>query len=295
MAKLTRRQLIVAAASTPLIAASRGYKWQLSVEGYIFQQYAERQKKPLAGVVDEVIPMARHAGFRNIELNQAFFTPDLKERVTRLIQSNGLSMPSVYVGGAMHEDALADQTIALALEVGAVCKPFGCKAIVNNPNPKPAGAQKTDQELATQAKNLNRMGKALAEKGFQLRVHHHTPELVDNAREWRQILHNTDPKYVWLCLDLDWLHQGGMDPLTILREAGRRVTEVHVRNSRNKLWLESLEDGDLDYRKIAAGMKELGLNPLVVVELAYRENTVVTRSLEEDLRLSHAYAEKIFS
>ena len=152
MAKLTRRQLMLTAASTPLLAAPHSYKWPLSVEGYIFQQYAAKQKKPLAGVVDEVIPMARHAGFRNVELNQAFFTPDLKERMTGLIKSNGLSMPSVYVGGAMHEDRLADQTISLALEVGAICKPFGCKAIVNNPNPKPAGAQKTDQELATPAR-----------------------------------------------------------------------------------------------------------------------------------------------
>jgi hypothetical protein len=31
------------------------------------------------------------------------------------------------------------------------------------------------------------------------------------------------------------------------------------------------------------------------VELAYRENTAVTRSLEEDLRISRIYAEKIFS
>jgi hypothetical protein len=32
----------------------------------------------------------------------------------------------------------------------------------------------------------------------------------------------------------------------------------------------------------------------VVVELAYRENTVVTRPLAEDLRLSRIYAEQVF-
>ena len=36
------------------------------------------------------------------------------------------------------------------------------------------------------------------------------------------------------------------------------------------------------------------MSPLIVVELAYRDNTIVTRSLEEDLRLSRAYAEKVF-
>jgi inosose dehydratase len=85
-----------------------------------------------------------------------------------------------------------------------------------------------------------------------------------------------------------------LDPLQLLREAGKRVTEIHVRNSKNKLWLEAVEDGDVDYRQVADLLNQEAVKPLVVVELAYRENTVVTRPLEEDLRLSRIYTEKIF-
>ena len=46
----------------------------MSVEAYIFQQYAARQKKPLGDVMAEVFGMARTAGFHNIELNHGFFT-----------------------------------------------------------------------------------------------------------------------------------------------------------------------------------------------------------------------------
>jgi inosose dehydratase len=194
----------------------------------------------------------------------------------------------------MHEKSLADQTIASVLETGESCKPFGCEAVVNNPSPKPAHAEKTDEELTVQADSLNRMGRALKEKGFELRVHHHTPELVNNAREWRHILHNTNPSYVTLCLDLDWVHQGGFKPLDLLKEAGARVKEVHVRNSKDKLWLETLEDGDVNYREIAEYFKEENLQPLIVVELAYRDSTPVTRPLGDDLRLSRIYAEKVF-
>jgi inosose dehydratase len=167
-------------------------------------------------------------------------------------------------------------------------------AVVNNPEPKPAGAQKTDAELTLQAKGLNTLGRFLKDDGLELRVHHHTPELVDNAREWRHILHNTDPEYVALCLDLDWVEQGGFKPLDLLREAGTRVHEIHLRNSKDKLWLEDLEDGDIDYREIADYLKKASLKPLLVVELAYRDNTLVTRPLAEDLRLSRMYAEKVF-
>jgi len=288
----TRRQALLSLAGSLLFARAGGSR--MSVEGYIFQQYAARQKKPLKDVLEEVFDMAHSAGFHNIELNQGFFEPDMRAGAIALLKSNQLSMPSVYVGGAMHNRDDAAATSAKALEIALLCKPFGCVAVVNNPSPKPVTAQKTDHELAIQASALNDLGQILKRNGFELRVHHHTPELVDNAREWRHILHNTDPKYVALCLDLDWVHQGGFKPLELLKEAGPRVREIHVRSSRDKLWLEDLEDGDIDYREIAAFLKKEKIKPLVVVELAYRENTPISRSLGEDLRISRIYAEKIF-
>jgi sugar phosphate isomerase/epimerase len=287
---MTRRQLLLTA---PLLFA-RSSRSRMSVEGYIFQQYAERQKKPLGDVMEEVFGMAHSAGFHNIELNQGFFTPEIREKAIALLKADQLSMPSVYVGGAMHTRDDAAATTAQALEIATLCKPFGCVAVVNNPSPKSAGAQKTDQELTVQASALNDLGQILKHNGFELRIHHHTPELVENAREWRHILHNTNPKYVTLCLDLDWIHQGGLKPLDLLKEADTRVRELHVRSAKDKLWLEDLEDGDIDYREIAAFLKHEKLKPLVVVELAYRDNTSISRSLAEDLRLSRIYAEQVF-
>ena len=292
MPKLTRRQTLALFAAASLHARESASR--MSVEGYIFQEYAERQKKSLGDVLEEIFAIAHAAGFHNIEINHAFFTPELRDRTISSLGAHQLKMPSVYVGGVMHTKEAAEATTARALDIARLCQPFGCVAVVNNPEPKPAGAQKTDDELVTQAAALNTLGRTLKDAGFELRVHHHTPELVANAREWRHILHNTDPQFVALCLDLDWVHQGGFSPLDLLREAGHRVHEIHVRNSHDKVWLESLADGDIDYREIAAYLKHNALKPLIVVELAYREKTVVTRPLEEDLRLSRIYAEHIF-
>ncbi len=287
----TRREALLALST---LRPSQHSGSRMSVEGYIFQQYASRQKKPLSEIVEEVFGMARQAGFHNIEINQAFFEERMRSRTLSSLQANHLRMPSVYVGGPMHEERLAEQTLARALEIAGLCRPFGCSAVVTNPDPKPGQARKTDDELAVEARSLNRVGQALKNEGYELRVHHHTPQLIENGREWRYIEQNTDPRYVALCLDLDWVHQAGLEPLDLLREAGRRTREIHVRNSRNKLWLESFEDGDIDYRPIAVYLKEQKLEPLVVVELAYRENTPVTRPLAEDLRTSRIYAERIF-
>jgi inosose dehydratase len=290
---INRRELLLAgiAAALPAMPDSPS---RLSMEAYIFQQYASRQGKTLGNVLNEVIPMAHTAGFRNIELNAEFFTPEIRDRTLDLVRSNKLSMPSVYVGGVMHEEAPAAETIQRSVEIGNLCKPFGCVAVVHNPSPKPKSAEKTADELALQAKLLNQMGRALAQSNLSLRVHHHTPEMVNNAREWRYILRNTDPQQVSLCMDLDWVHQGDQDPLALLKEAGERVTEIHVRNSRNKLWLESVENGDVDYREVARYLKSSSIAPLIVVELAYAAKTEVTHPLTEDLRRSRIYTEQIF-
>ena len=291
---MTRRELLLALAASSS-AAAKSESSRMSVEGYIFQQYAERLHRTLGEVVGDVFGMAHSAGFRNIEVGPAFFTPDIRDRVLSLLHSLDLRMPSVYVGGPMHEKEAADRTIAQALEVGKICAPFGCKAIVNNPDPKQNHESKTSAELAVEADSLNRMGRALADHGFELRVHHHTPQLENNGREWKYILGNTDDRYVYICVDCDWAYEGGFDPLAFMRGVGKRLREIHIRSAKNKIWLEDLEDSDIDYTKIAEYLKRENLQPLLVVELAYRPNTSVTRSLEEDLRISRIYAEKIFS
>jgi sugar phosphate isomerase/epimerase len=288
---MTRRIFLAAVSAS---GSPSSLKSMLAVEGYIFQQYAQSLKQPLEAVIPEALRMVRAAGFRNVELNTAFLLPEGRARTLSLVRSYGLQMPSLYVGGAMHEAGKADQTISTALEFGNLCRPFGCKAIVTNPDPKPNDVPKTDAELAVQSESLNRMGRKLAANGFALRVHHHTPQLENNAREWRHILQHTDPQYVHICVDVDWAYEGGFEPISFLREVGTRLEEIHVRSARNKLWLEDLEDSDIDYGRVAAYLREQALNPLIVVELAYRPKTAVTRSLEEDLRLSRLYAEKVF-
>lgn len=297
--KLTRREVLMGSAAGLLALAIDGETArahsQMSVEGYIFQQYMAQKKEKLADGLDEIFAMVRGAGFHNLELNNGYFTPELRERIVELTESNGLRMPSAYFGGAMHEEALAEKTIAGSLEIARFLKKLGCRAIVGDPSPKQGGPEKTDAELAVQAAMLNKLGKELADEGFRFWIHNHDAEMKSNAREWWSNLRQTDPQYVRMCIDLDWVHQGDQDPLALLRAAGKRVACLHLRNSNNKLWLESFSDGDIDYRAIASYLKSARLEPLLMVELAYRPNTVVTRPLEEDLRLSRVYAEEIFN
>jgi sugar phosphate isomerase/epimerase len=125
-------------------------------------------------------------------------------------------------------------------------------------------------------------------------VHQHAPELREEAREWRSELRNTNPDLVSFCVDVDWLKRGGQDPMALLKEAGKRIASLHLRSARNGVWMEELGDGDIDYRQVAAYMKEIGYQGYLVVELAYEKQTNPTRNLEENMRRSRLYAEKVF-
>jgi hydroxypyruvate isomerase len=58
--------------------------------------------------------------------------------------------------------------------------------------------------------------------------------------------------------------------------------------------MEDFNDGNVNYRVVADYLKEIAYQGYLVVELAYEDRTKVTRSLEEDLRLSRLYTEKTF-
>jgi inosose dehydratase len=200
----------------------------------------------------------------------------------------------VYNGGVMHEEEQARKTIEQTLQLAEWTKGAGTVAINVNPSPKPNRGRKTDAELDTQARALNRLGSELRVRGMKLLIHHHDPELMENAREWKHIVKNTDPKLVSFCVDVHWVLRGGHDPAAFVREALPRTGSYHLRNSKQGVWLEELADGDVDYRTIAADFKKAKFSGYLVVELAYEKETQITRPLEENLKRSRLWAERVF-
>ena len=120
---------------------------------------------------------------------------------------------------------------------------------------------------------------------MRLMLHAHDPDMADGAREWRYNLQHTNPKLVWMCMDVHWIFRGKQDPMELLREAGRRIASLHVRNSIHGVWSESLGDGDVDYRAVAGFLQGIGYRGLIGVELAYENGTNPTRPLDEDLKI----------
>jgi len=283
-ATLLSRQLLFGAQYAP----------KLSVEIYIWIQHLETEKKTLAEGVEEVLASFHGAGYHRVELNQDFFQPALRERTFTLLAKNHLAPETVYAGTTLHESAAAEKSVGAVVELARLLKPHGTRVIVTNPSPKPGQALKSEEELDTQAKNVDRLAEEISGLGMKLALHHHTPELLEHAREWQHLMQHTDPNRVYCCVDVHWAYRGGQEVMSFLRETGDRLVELHLRNSRKGIWMEDFGPGDIDYQKVADYLREISFNGYLVVELAYEKGTQITRSLDEDLRLSRLYTEKVF-
>jgi inosose dehydratase len=131
-----------------------------------------------------------------------------------------------------------------------------------------------------------------------LAYHFHAPAWQNDGREFHHVLTQTDPELVQLCLDTHWVYRGSGNNVAqvyeVVQRYGKRVAELHIRQSRDGVWTECLTDGDIDYRKVAAELKSQGIKPLLVLEQAVEKGTPNTMDAVESHRRSRAYVEEVF-
>ena len=216
--------------------------------------------------------------------------PEQTSATSAALAAHHLRLVAAYADGPLH-DSGADATIARILERAARARDHGVLTIVMNPDVRRDAAEKTDDELAAQARNLDRLGGELQRMGLALAVHAHDKEMRSGAREWYYNLGHTDPAKVGICLDVHWLYRGGRDPLPMLRAAGGRIRDVHLRNSRDGVWEEDLGPGDLDYAVIARALREAKFSGTDTVGTRLRAADRA-HSLQEDLRRSRAFVRR---
>jgi len=79
--------------------------------------------------------------------------------------------------------------------------------------------------------------------GLTLSYHNHDIELRNAAREFHHMMVGTDPAYVTLCLDAHWIYRGAGNSAValfdVLKLYGPRITELHLRQSKDNIWTET--------------------------------------------------------
>jgi len=232
----------------------------------------------------EILDSHASAGFDAWELS--LNTDQALTELRTFMAATGLKVPSIYVGAKLHT-AEWREGVEKIVAAGHRAKEVGATVVTCNPDPinwdKPEN--KTDDELMIQCKALQAAGEALAAEGMRFAYHWHDPEFRCGAREIWNVLLNTDPKVVGVCFDTHWTYRGTGNSQVGLFDLFEftlpRIVSFHLRQSRNGVWSETFGDGDIDYRRWAARLKQAGWIGPVHLEQAREEGTPGTMSFIE--------------
>ncbi len=226
-------------------------------------------------------------------------TPEQVDATAAQLARCGLEMRSIYTGSDLLDPATVEGEIQRIVAVARRAKEAGTKIIVTNPSPLPDRRGKTDAQLEAQAAGLNRLGRELAALGLTLAYHNHDVELDHAAREFHHMLLATDPDCLSLCLDAHWVYRGAGHSQTALFDVvklyGRRVVELHLRQSQDHVWSETFGDGDIDYRALWKALAAHQVEPLLVLEQGPEQGTPQTLEVAAAHRASCRYAKQVFA
>lgn len=259
---------------------------------YGWGQYYDRAGQPLEAHLDEVLSALRDAGYDYAEGNLDVGNPDNIGKFAERLKKKGLKPVSLYTGGATHILGKATETVERIARAAKEAGKAGFGII--NFNPDPIGRPKTEAELEIQAEALRELGQELKALGIRLGIHHHTPELANEAREFHANFQKCPADTVGFCYDVHWVYRGGIAPADCLRQYGSRIVSWHLRQSREQVWWEDLDTGDVDYVTIARTARNMAIPAFYTVELALEGGTRVTRDAVANHARSRDYVRRVF-
>ncbi|WP_020602697.1 sugar phosphate isomerase/epimerase family protein [Spirosoma spitsbergense] len=271
----------------------------ISCNSYSWLTFYGRQGKTWMADPDASLSELAQSGLTAYE--PAINSPDEVIKLLPLLKKHGLVMPSLYVNSTLHRTDEAQKSIDLVLAIAEATRPAGTSIFVTNPSPIKWGSDddKTDPELIEQAKNLNRLGDELRKRGITLAYHTHAPEHRQAAREFHHMLLATEPKNVSLCLDAHWVYRGSGNSQVALFDVvklyGKRIVEVHIRQSKAGIWQETFNEGDIDYQRLATDLKTLGVRPNLVLEQCLEKGSPNTLGALEAHKQDLIYAKDVFA
>ena len=190
-----------------------------------------------------------------------------------MLSDTGISVPS------LHTDLDTLQHAMGSLSEGA--NALGATYVILPAIPD--DKRKTLDDYRKMADAFNRIGEAAKKSGVSFGYHNHGYGLkeMEGKIPLEVLLDNTDPKLVYLEMDLFWTTAGGADPVALLEKYKNRYMLMHVKDMSKLMrfsgdggnasqWIElfpymtTAGNGVLDLKKILTKAKESGVDHFIV-------------------------------
>jgi len=264
---------------------------KITVGAHLWVYAATQAGYDVSPILGQIFSDVSYAGFDGVEtmehpLRSTIYTKQIGELIDqykiKLIGSSyGADMWNKDKQNEIYEDV--DRIFTNMASVGG--RTFGVSV------GEPAGRKKTEAEFDAQAELLKKLITLGSKKGIVLNLHNHTAEVADNMYDLRGTLKRIPD--VKLGPDLNWLLRAGIDPISFLKEFRKQIVFMHLRDQlKDGKWTESMGEGNVDFKQIAAVIKEINFEGDAIIELAHENGFVRTRPLKESLKMSRDFMKK---
>ncbi len=263
-------------------AASAGKK--VVVGGHPWVYAATQPNYDITPILPAIFEDMSYAGLDGIELVHTALRPkEAVDRIGELSRKNHLPVIGMSFGGAIWDRAQHQAVLDDAERIVPRLAALGGRTLGTSVGAAPK--RKTEQQLDDQAELLRKLMALCQKHGVVLNLHNHTYEVADNLHDLKGTL--TRIAEVKLGPDLNWLVRGGVDPVGFIRQYGRQIVFLHLRDQKKDgRWSEGMGDGDTDFAAIGRALREVGFAGDAVIELAHERGFRPTRPLRETWKLS---------
>ena len=212
-----------------------------------------------------IFVLAKAAGADALEIGASSVAE--VETLARFYERTQLESLVEVAGPVLYTDAWESE-VELAVNIARAFKDRLGTPMVNicpfwkpDPEREHHRLEKTDEELALQAKAYGLLLKEIDALGMEACYHTHDAELVNNWREVRQLA-GACPGMKF-CLDAHWVYAGSdfrEDALSdFIKAYGKDIVHIHARQCRgHALQVDFTAEGDIDYLKLFRELKIYG-------------------------------------
>ena len=209
----------------------------------------------------------KELGFQGFETNIRFLQPQLGrvQEARAALDAIGLEFIAAHTNLPDYEKLGMDQAGDEITKVAGQARQFGARAVVVSHHGLSQSGEFTEQALERKAQALDTCGRRCADAGLTLAYHNHQPEFRNHSAEEIGLLRRTDPKLVFLMLDIGHAWLADSDAISLFAAQSARAFGLHVRDFHNRVSVP-LGQGEFPLRELAQVIRRTGWSGWLIDE-----------------------------
>ncbi|MBS1679740.1 MAG: TIM barrel protein [Actinobacteria bacterium] len=212
---------------------------------------------PYGSVLDEI----GEAGYRNVELGPVGYLPEQPDRLRDELGQRQLQLVAGYAMEPFHR---ADRQAEVIAVVERTCRALAgggasCLVLIEALVPERSrtvgresdAGRLDDPTWRGMIETLLRATEIARNSGLVVTFHPHAGTVVEFRDEVDRLMSDLDPDLVGLCVDSGHSVIGGIDPVKLVNDYGRRVNHVHLKDVDHSA-LEALRKAEASFEEMVA-------------------------------------------